>query len=246
MHNEKIVDEDVYFADKFDPDEPTVVNLCNNIMYEHKDKGLDTLPLFFKQIIEMEQDRILNGIDEDIVLEKRPYWYQMMVQKLKQEGKLSKENLKKGHKIREKFKISDDQLFLVYDRSKLVQYCTYNKKVVHNFGCYSSNEIYSIATSHDKKSLYVSSNKGGFDQFDIQTHKKINYFKTEEDIMCMAITYDGRFLFAASVDLSLKKWCLVTKKLVLTTTNHCIDIGISTLKCTYDNRFVIIGQLEGF
>lgn len=127
----------------------------------------------------------------------------------------------------------------------IFEYSTKLKKIIYEFDKYFDSGIYSIEKTKDNQFLFVSENNGKFYQIDIRSKKLVKGFKNLY-INQFLITCDSKFLIAPVIleKDTFVKWSMKSKK-TLHTWKGSINRIITTLACTHNSKFLLVGYKFG-
>ena len=108
-----------------------------------------------------------------------------------------------------------DRMFIGCNEGSIVEYSINKNKIVRYFVKFASDDISSIQTTIDKKTLFVCDRRGGFRELNIRTNKVTNFFGIE-NARCCLVTPDNKYLITAEdgKNKNLSKYSIETKQLV--------------------------------
>lgn len=145
----------------------------------------------------------------------------------------------------------DDKQFIGCKHGRLYDYDQTTQKNNYDYGDIMKGDIYSMATTREKRFLYVSDWKGHLKKVD--TRRRIisyDFFQIHECINSQAITYDDQYLFTSDLTTGrLFQW--ETKgNLVVKKYENIFDLDEGTfeilkLLVTYDNDYLFVTNFTG-
>lgn len=109
----------------------------------------------------------------------------------------------------------------------------------------NTNAISSIAVAMDRKTIYCSDNTSIIKRYDILNTNMpvINYEGHTDQVNCIALSKDNKFLVSASSDKTIKIWNTVTGKLEKTLTGH--DWKVITVAISANGKYIASGSNDG-
>lgn len=127
----------------------------------------------------------------------------------------------------------------------IFEYAVDFKKLIHNYGFLSKSGIKTIMVMPDKSAFYACDNAGAMFKFNQPSRKQETL--SIGKIGIFTLTNDGKYLITSCPGLTdkLKKWSTTTKEL-LYEFNEKLDLEITKIVCTPDNRKLLIGHIDGF
>lgn len=103
------------------------------------------------------------------------------------------------------------QVFLGCADGNLYEYSLQNRTILQYFGNIFYGNIESMATTVDKKYLFLCDEFYNFKEFDLDSEKEVKNFGISQATF-VVVTYDNQFLLTALVEGTIKKWSIETKK----------------------------------
>jgi len=127
---------------------------------------------------------------------------------------------------------STDGTICIYDLIKLK-----DRRIVN------TNPISSMALTSDRRTIYCSDNTNTIKKYDL-AGKLISSFEGHTDqVNCIVLTKDNKFLVSASSDKSIKIWNTQTGKLVKTLIGH--DWKVMNIAVSANGKYIISGSNDG-
>ena len=141
---------------------------------------------------------------------------------------------------------NDDAMFIVNSDGDLYMYSIKSKKVVYKLAKIKKSDIEEIASTHDKKTLYICNKACCLYEFDIRSRKITETFLNNERIDKMIVTHDNQILFTKSRRTdNVIKWCRKTKKKLYILSNFN-NQKLCSWACTFNSRFLQLGYTNGY
>ena len=110
-----------------------------------------------------------------------------------------------------------DKMIIGCKDGYLYEYSTKKESILYAYPCFATpaiagEDISSMATTIDNKTLFVCDIKGSFREIDISTQKQVNNFNVKNAVFCV-VTYDNKFLITAEDErnCNLTKWSIQEK-----------------------------------
>lgn len=109
----------------------------------------------------------------------------------------------------------------------------------------NTNPVSSIAVGMDRKTIYCSDNTSIIKKYDLLNVNipVVNYAGHTDQVNCIALSKDNKFLVSASSDKTIKIWNTVTGKLEKTLIGH--DWKVLTVAISQNGKYIISGSNDG-
>ncbi|MFM9944635.1 MAG: WD40 repeat domain-containing protein [Bacteroidia bacterium] len=109
----------------------------------------------------------------------------------------------------------------------------------------NTNPVSSIAVGMDRKTIYCSDNTSIIKRYDMLNPNVpvVNYEGHTDQVNCVVLSKDGKFLISASSDKTIKIWNTLTGKIEKTLTGH--DWKVLSVAISANGKYIVSGSNDG-
>jgi len=107
----------------------------------------------------------------------------------------------------------------------------------------NTNPITSIAVTNDRRSIFCSDNTNSIKKYDVIGTLSTTLEGHTDQVNCIIISKDNKYLISASSDKTIKVWNLQKNKVEKTLTGH--DWKVLTIALSKDGKYLVSGSNDG-